>query len=334
MDEPRDALQAPSHRDPSPWYRRQPGIGFDPQLRLWVVAGAALVREALLHPALRVRPPAELVPAALVGRPVGEVFERLVRMNDGAFHARHRPDVAAAAGRWDDAAVDEAARAAALDLRGRVDADALLTALPVQAMARLLGVRDLDETVRCVHAFVQGIAAGASPAALDAADRACETLMAQGEAQGLDAARAANRIALMQQALDATAGFIGNAVHLLQRQPDLAAADLQAVVAEVALADPPVHNTRRFAAQALELGGQSIAAGEGLLLLLAAADLPFGAGAHACPGERVALRIAAAALQALQPLDRWFGPVRGWRPLPNARVPLFSPPQGATAWSA
>jgi len=334
MDEPLDALHAPIHNHPYPWYRRQSAIAFDAQLRLWVVASTALVREALLHPALRVRPPGEPVPAALQGRPTGEVFARLVRMNDGAFHARHRPGVAAAAGRWDDAAAAAAARAAAEDLRGRIGPDALLTALPVQAMARLLGVRDLDETVRCVQAFVQGIAGGASAAALDAADAAAETLMAQGEAQGLDPARAANRIALMQQALDATAGLIGNAVHLLQRRPDLAGGAMDAVVVEVLRADAPVQNTRRFAAESLVLGGETIAAGDGLLLLLGPAQLPFGAGPHACPGERIALRIAAAALEALQPLDRWFGPVRGWRPLPNARIPLFSPPPGAAAWSA
>lgn len=334
MDEPLDALQAASHPDPYPWYRRQPGIAFDAQLRLWVVANTVLVREALQHPALRVRPPAEPVPAALQGRPTGEVFARLVRMNDGAFHARHRPGVAAAASGWDDATVASAAHAAAEDLRGRVDPDALLTALPVQAVARLLGVRDLDETVRCVQAFVQGIAGGASVAALDAADAAVETLMAQGQAQGLDAVHAANRIALMQQALDATAGLIGNAVHLLQRRPDRAGGAMDAVVAEVLRSDPPVHNTRRFAAEPLVLGGAAIAAGEGLLLLLAAAQMPFSAGAHACPGERIALRIAAAALEGLQRLERWFGPVCGWRPLPNARIPLFSPPAGAAPWSA
>lgn len=334
MDEPLDALQAASHRDPYPWYRRQPGIAFDAQLRLWVVANSVLVREALQHPALRVRPPAEPVPAALQGRPTGQVFARLVRMNDGAFHARHRPGVAAAASGWDDVAVASAAHAAAEDLRGRADPDALLTALPVQAVARLLGVRDLDETVRCVQAFAQGIAGGASAAALDAADAAVETLMAQGRAQGLDAVRAANRIALMQQALDATAGLIGNAVHLLQRRPDLAGGAMDAVVAEVLRVDPPVQNTRRFATESLVLGGEALAAGDGLLLLLGHAQLPFGAGTHACPGERIARRIAAAALEGLQPLDRWFGPVRGWRPLPNARIPLVSPPAGAAPWSA
>ncbi|QJW84264.1 hypothetical protein HK414_11730 [Ramlibacter terrae] len=123
-------------------------------------------------------------------------------------------------------------------------------------------------------------------------------------------------------------------MHLLQQRPELADTGMYAVVAQVALEDAPIRNTRRYAAEPVLLAGQAIAAGDGLLLLLAAAQLPFGAGAHACPGERIAMRIAATALEALQPLDRWFGPVRGWRPLPNARIPPFLTPAGAAAWSA
>ncbi|HEY8355909.1 MAG TPA: cytochrome P450 [Ramlibacter sp.] len=356
MDEPRDAVQAASHPDPYPWYAQLPPIAFDPGLRLWVVARAALVREALLHPALQVRPPAEPVPAALQGRPTGEVFARLVRMNDGAFHARHRPAVAAAAQRWQDAEVAAAAHAAAADLVGRLAGDALLTAVPVQATARLLGVPlpALDATVARVHAFAGGIVAGASAAALDAADAAVVALVAQGEAQGLAAVAAANRIALMQQSLDATAGLIGTTVRLDPAAVSFEA--LQAFVAEVARWDAPVQNTRRFAAQPLLLGGQAIAAGDGLLLLLGAANrdlelnpqpdrfdaarpdrrsLTFGAGAHACPGERIAIVIATAALHPLRqqgPLSQSFGTACGWRPLPNARIPVFSIAQGAAAW--
>jgi len=56
-------------------------------------------------------------------------------------------------------------------------------------------------------------------------------------------------------------------------------------------------------------------------------DHPFGAGAHACPGERIALQIATTALgtlQSLAPLASTFGALRGYRPLPNARIPVFT----------
>lgn len=358
MEHPRDALQAPSHPDPYPWYAQLRGtrpLYLDAGLRLWVASSAAAVREALLHPSLRVRPPAEPVPAALVGRPAGEVFAQLVRMTDGEFHAQHRPAVATGAARWSEADVAAAAGEAAQDLAARVDANALLSALPVQAMARLLGVSapERDRTVAWVHDFTQGIAAGAGGDQLERADAAALALMAQGEREGLPRVRAANRIAFMQQALDATAGLVGNTVHLLARREDLleearTPAGMTAIVSEVARWDPPVHNTRRFAAADVVLQGQRVAAGEGLLLLLAAANrdpelnpepddfrcgragsqnLAFGAGVHACPGERLAITIAAAglhALQARQPLGQWFGAVCGWRPLANARIPVFS----------
>lgn len=337
MDAPKHVLAAPSHPDPYPWYaqlRATRPLFFDEQIGLWAASSAALVEEAFLHPGLRVRPPAEPVPRALLGRPTGDVFAQLVRMTDGDYHDRHKPDVIAATGRWDRAAVTAATEQAARDLVGRVDPNRLLTALPVQAIARLLGVAEgrLDTVVGQVHDFVQGIGGAADAAALDRSDAAVLALMEE--------VHGANRIALMQQAVDATAGLVGNAVLLLQQRPEL---DGPGFVSELARWDPPVHNTRRFAAADLELGGQRIAAGQGVVLVIAAANrdpavnpepdaflreragrrsFVFGAGVHACPGDHLALAIAAAALR-LQRVVRAFGPLRGFRPLPNARVPLF-----------
>lgn len=331
MEDPGNVLQAPSHPDPYPWYarlRRERPLFFDDALGLWVVAAPALVREALSEPRLRVRPPAEPVPRALAGSLTGQVFAQLVRMNDGDFHARHRPAVAASAARWDAAQVEAAAGRAAQDLAPRLGADALLAALPVQAMARLLGVapKSLDATVEAVQAFVGALGAAPDAEAIRRSDDAVRWLLAQGEAQGLASVAAANRIALMQQALDATAGLVGNAIAAWQRAPEALAGTT--FVEGVAARDPAVHNTRRFAAAGFVLGGERIAAGQALVLLLVGegAGLGFGAGPHACPGERIALHLAAAALRSLQQsgaLARGFGPVRGWRPLPNARIPLF-----------
>jgi cytochrome P450 len=242
-----------------------------------------------------------------------------------------------------------------LDLAARVDANALLTTLPVQAMARLLRVPAglLDATTRWVEAFVQGIAPHASPEAIARANEAAIQLMAQGESQGLDAVKSANRIAMMQQALDATAGLVGNTVRLLRDRPQLVAGapspeNWRAIVAEVARWDAPVQNTRRFAAADLSLGGQEIAQGQGVLVLLASANrdqalntnpdvfdparierrsMSFGAGPHGCPGEAIAIEIAAAGIEALhaaRPLDELFGPCTGFRPLANARIPVFA----------
>lgn len=358
--EPLDPLGAVVHPDPYPYYaklRRDRPLYLDSALGLWVAATRETVAAALDHPALRVRPPAEPVPRGLVGTPAGEVFARLVRMNDGEFHTRHKPAVQQATRRFsmaDVARAAAAAAAAALDVM-RLDANALLNALPVQAVARLLGVptASLDTTTRSVEAFVQGIAPGASAQAIARANEAAMQLMAQGEAQGLDAVQSANRVALMQQSLDATAGLVGNTVRLLRVRPDLVTRESsldswRAIVAEVARWDAPVQNTRRFAAADLTLAGQAIAQGQGVLLLLASANrdetlnpdpdafdparsdrrsMSFGAGAHACPGEAIAVEIAAAGLQALhaaRPLDELFGPFSGFRPLTNARIPVFA----------
>jgi cytochrome P450 len=329
---PLHVLAAPSHPDPYAWYARlrvSRPLFFDEPLKLWVVSGPYLVQQALHDARLRVRPAGEPVPRALQGRPTGEVFALLVRMNDGDFHARHRPQVEAAASGWSAAEVAQAAEAATRDLAGRCEANALLSAIPVQAMARLLGVPQAqrDATVDWVHAFAQGIAAGASAEVLDRADLAAVALMEQGEREGLSRVAAANRIALMQQAQDATAGLLGNAVRAaLASGTD---EDAGETVARTAHQDPAVHNTRRFAAEPLELGGERMAAGDALVLVLVPA-CPFGAGPHACPGERIALQVATSALRTLQslgPLAQVFGALRGYRPLPNARIPVFDAPR-------
>ncbi len=356
--EPLDPIGAVVHPEPYPYYarlRRERPLYLDSGLGLWVAATHEVVEAALNHPALRVRPPAEPVPRALVGTPAGEVFARLVRMNDGDFHIRNKPAVEQAARRLSLSDVGHAAQTAALDLAARVDANLLLTALPVQAIARLLRVPPslLEVTTRWVQEFVQGIAPQASAEAITRANEAAIQLMAQGEAQGLDTVQSANRIAMMQQALDATAGLVGNTVRLLRDRPELAAGappleNWRAIVAEVARWDAPVQNTRRFAAADLTLAGQAIAQGQGVLLLLASANrdqalnrdpdvfdsarterrsMSFGAGVHGCPGEAIAIEIAAAGLQALhsaRPLNELFGPCTGFRPLANARIPVFA----------
>lgn len=358
VEPPADPIAAVTHADPWPYYRllrESRPLYFDTRLQLWVASSAAVIDEALHHPALTVRPPGEAVPAALQGTAAGEVFAQLVRMTDGAFHAAHKPAVVQSARRWRLADVAAASAAAAADLRPRLGANALLGMLPVQTMARLLAVPDsaLDATCSRVHGFVQGIAAGASQAAVALASEAAAALMAQGRAEGLDAVQAANRIALMQQSLDATAGLLGHTVLMLRQHPALAEAAgrspaaMREFVTEVERHQAPIQNTRRFAAQDAVLGGQPVEGGQGVLLLLAsgnrdpalnpqpdhfdpqrskARSLGFGAGGHACPGAAIAIETVAAGVSwtgAGARFDAYFGRLTGFRPLANARIPVF-----------
>lgn len=356
---PRDAVEAVTHPEPFPFYRslrEERPLFFDTRLGLWVASSHAAVSAALAHPALRVRPPDEPVPPALQGRAAGEVFAQLLRMTDGAFHADHKPDVERVARRWTLTDVARAAEDAARDLRPRLPANAFIAALPVQAMARLLGVPagEREATCRWAAQFAQGIAPGADAQAVALADAAAAALMDQGRARGLSAVQAANRIAFMQQAFDAGSGLLGHvALQLAQDPRQASAADasreaMRALVREVERWASPIQNTRRFAAEPLTLLGQPIEAGQAVLLVLASANrdetfntqpdrfdvhresgrsMGFGAGPHACPGAAIAIEIVASCadwLRAAGQFDHYFGRCTGFRPLPNARIPVFS----------
>lgn len=357
---PVDAIAAASHPNPYGYYQRlreRTPLYFDTGLNLWVAGSYAAIAEALVSPSLRVRPLSEPVPRALAGGPAGDVFANLVRMNDGAFHAAHKPSLRQRAQRWKMDQVARASCEATRALRPSLGANDFLTALPAQGMACLLGVPgpQLRQTTQWAHEFSAGIAGGASVEAVVLAHAAAAGLLAQGVALGLDAAQAANRIALMQQSLDATAGLLGNVVHLLRQRPEMAeqidaAPDLtRELVAEVVRWDAPVQNTRRFAAEDLVLCGERIREGEGLLLVLASANrdpalnpdpdrfevlrpqrrhLTFGAGVHACPAEEIAIEIVAKCINTIRgegTFDAYFGYILGYRSLPNVRIPVFAP---------
>lgn len=163
----------------------------------------------------------------------------------------------------------------------------------------------------------------------------------------------ANLIGLLSQTCEATAGLIGNTLVALHRQPELVE-DIRAtpllvadLVAEVARYDSPVQNTRRFIVKRCTIGDNVLEAGDTVLVLLASANrdpfanpnpdsfllkrtrrrtFSFGAGRHKCPGQQLALAIAAEAIMTWlrrQPASS----IRSlrWRYLAslNGRIPQF-----------
>jgi cytochrome P450 len=386
MDFPADPIAAVTHPDPYPYYAglvADKPFYRDDALRLWVASSAEAVAAVLSHELCRVRPPDEPVPKALLGSPAGHVFGHLMRMNDGSRHCPFKTAISAAMNTLDPAHVAERSREWASVLAseiglgpepGRLGQFAFR--LPVYVTASLLGVPpdDLRQVAAWTQLFVAAVTPGCAPEPLERGKAAASSLLAffrslllLGTSAGLLAAFArearragvedenaiaANGIGLLFQSHDATAGLIGNTLLALATHGEAreqVAADpegLGAAVLETLRYDPPVQNTRRFLAGDGLVLGQELARGDGILVVLAAANrdpalhsnpdqfdllrkdrrtFTFGAGIHQCPGEELARTIAQAGIeQALLSgldLDRFLA-ARTYRPSLNGRLPF------------
>ena len=363
-----------------------PPLIFDRELGLWVAARATVVTEVLENPHCRVRPETEQVPRALAGLAIGDIFSELVRMNDGEKHARPKIALRQALAIVDPARIDACARNAVrklndtYDLRSAQSFSSWAHSLPVYIVASLLGFEDaaLPKIDAWMAAFVAGLSPLSAGEQIAQGTEAAQALLksfaalamqeggGQGSLIGLvhqeaktvgwhnSAAILANAIGLLSQTYDATAGLIGNSIVALLTQPGLEEAVRQepsaisALVQEASRFDPPVQNTRRFVAQSTSIAGIDLAAGDTVLLSLAAASrdpqanarpdefllersdrrvFSFGHGAHACPGQDLAMSIAVAGINALLQTGvalrgraiRW-----RYRPSLNGRIPVFT----------
>lgn len=383
---PEHVLAAPSHPNPYPYYAALvagPPLVFDAPRKLWVATSAAAVNAVLGNPACRVRPAAEPVPQAIVGSAAGEVFGHLVRMNDGLRHDAPKLALQRFLAALDlDRVGEHTGLIAAKAMGGEPLRGAALSQwvfdVPVMAVADALGFAEAElplvagwtrDFVACLSPLStpeQLAAAGDAAAALLArfsalvqADASPESAVARVrlEAQKAGwndaAALLANLVGLLSQTCEATAGLVGNSLVALATQPGLAETvgqdpgKLLQMVNEVSRHDPSIHNTRRFVAEATEVAGVSLKAGDAILVVLAAAgrdplcnpepdrflldrasrEVPgFGRGAHQCPGQSLACTVAAAAIQSLldsgklqlSTLGSWH-----YRPSMNARIPFF-----------
>ncbi|MCX8957637.1 cytochrome P450 [Erwinia psidii] len=369
-----DPLSAIRHENPYGWYdaltREQP-FCFDPQLKLWIAADAASVTAILEAVQLQVRPVSEPVPVGLTGTPAGEVFGNLVRMREGEYQQRLKSIIVQAMATADLRQVRQQAFDTTLcRLQRHDDINALLFTLPATVVASLCGFTndELPEMTALIAEFVLCIPASATAEQQVRASRAAEQLLTR-YADQLERVKAgtllaallhaavaddwphqagliANGIGLLSQTYDATAGLIGNALLAAQRFPQaFCEAPLSAFVEEVARFDAPIQNTRRFAAAPFRWRGDEIAAGDAVLLLLAAANrdpqanpqadefipgradsrcFTFSHGRHRCPGQGLAVAIASGFIDALgQHNPTAIDALRctGYRPSGNARIP-------------
>jgi cytochrome P450 len=292
-----DPVAAATAPEPAAAYaalRAQPLARHD-GLGLWIAARAAAVAAVLTDERCRVRPLAEPVPSALIGSPAGEIFGRLVRMNDGARQAPLKAHVTAMLEALAPPRVAAIAAATAHTLAGELGPhaggralDTFMWRLAPSVVGTLLGVTAarIPEVVDATADFVAAIAPAATADAVArgaaAAGRLLDLGRALADGEGLVAALVrqasdadaaiANALGFLSQSYDATAGLVGNTLVALARQPELRGADVRAVVTEVARHDAPVQNTRRFVAEDTVIEGQAVKAGDAILVVLAAAN--------------------------------------------------------------
>lgn len=371
-----DPITAATHPDPYPYYaslRAKGGLTFDQQVQSWIASSAEAVCAVLRHADCHVRPPQEPVPKAIAGRPAGQVFGHLMRMNEGERQRCPRSAIAPGLQDIDRQQVRAWVRAGFIE-DGAAGLHHAQFIGPVAVVAALLGFSPADS--RLLSALTRDFVACLSPlsdaAQLHAAHRATGQLQVlfRKRIEANDSASAwltgicqgfagvapndlvANLIGLLAQTHEATAGLIGNALlalirdpallHRIREEPTL----IGPLQAEVQRFDPPVQNTRRFVVARCDILGVSLEPEEAIVVLLASANrdpalnpqpdllltdrlnrrsFSFGAGRHECPGQTLAMDIAAASLATI--LERAPQPDRldwRYRPSVNGRIPVFS----------
>lgn len=208
----------------------------------------------------------------------------MARWSNGEQHVEARAIATNAIATLDPDRLRSRARALAAEhLDNAIDVVELARVVPVIVLAGALGFADPVAAARHQRVVTTAIAPeeGAAPADAGEVDASLAWLLdASGSGSFVEAA---NRVALLHQCLDATAALIALAVLRAAREPGDSAA---ALVAGALRDEPPVTMTVRIgpddATETVPLVGR-----------------PFGAGAHRCPGEALAIALAEGVVDAL-----------------------------------
>lgn len=236
--------------------------------------------EAALHNPTLVPPSAH---AAMTPGSTLDLRNAMARFSSGPDHAGRRHTVIEAIGSID---LQRAQARAAERTRVRLDGGVvdgvkgIARCVPTETMADLLGLGPLANDLRTdVLAIVEVIGRGApsSQRSDDAADRLTALLSSQS-------AGAVATISMLYQNHDATAAYISSAIY----------ASATGQPRRCALA-----RTLRVATADIAIGPTSVPAGGTLALDLEASRFEFGAGAHECPGQELALAITSGVLAAI-----------------------------------
>jgi cytochrome P450 len=249
------------------------------------LTGRADVQAGLEEPAL-VPPPA---PAGIGRGAVARLRAAMARFSGPEDHAGRRAAVMSVIEGFD---LDQLRQAAAARTAGWSD-DEAGRHVPVAVLASALGVEDgdLDAVVDDVGRVAEVIGRGEDVTA--AADDAAERLLARFADHPDGGAVAV--VSVLYQSYDATAALL---------------AETQRSRATGEPRRSAITRTVRTAVGDTEVAGVAIPEGTTVVLGLASADLEFGAGPHACPGQEVAQALVDGILDGLEvrTRDRGRGP--------------------------
>jgi hypothetical protein len=222
----------------------------------------------------------------------------MARFSDGADHRRRRAVAERCLAGIDPAGLRIRAgelTAKVLAPSARIDLMALIARpIPLTALAEALGAADAPSAAAAARRLALALAPPAGWAPTDPHRPAVELARLLGLPADPLGDVVANTVALCVQATDATAGLIGLAV-LAAREYDDADAAVDGVLAK----GGPVLRTSRWARRDLHLPSGTVPAGHEVVVWLAAAGLPFGAGAHRCPGAEHARALACGVVAAV-----------------------------------
>jgi hypothetical protein len=212
----------------------------------------------------------------------------MARFSHGIEHTSRRTAVRSAIDRLDSTDIQQLAyqrtrsrlSEAPVELLGEI-AGIVPTEVLVATLDPQIGYEQLSDLIADLERVVSVI--GRCEPATRESDKATSRLLARfkGHRSG-----AFEVVSMLYQNFDATRLTIATYVHAAAKGTP------NAPVAAVA-------RTRRITASATEVDGQRYAAGVELSLGIGAADLPFGAGLHECPGRSVAEAIVRGVTRAI-----------------------------------
>jgi cytochrome P450 len=273
---------------------------------------------AILADPSYVVPPAPAVPETETGT-LAWLRSLVARFCDGDLHDRRRALVERELSEIDP----DRLRSAAAGLTGQAlaglasgepfDAMILARRIPLGVLAGELGLA-ADTVHGAVDAVITAAAGYPNPDAAGPGTDASVAHLAEAfaAAGGLgpdDGELLANRIGLLMQTCDATAGLIGNALiqAFVVGDTDSVPASSE-LVADTIDDDPPVLRTRRLGP-------------DGEAITLDISGCTFGAGRRPCPGADQAVALAVGVLDALLPACELADQQIDYVPSPNLRIP-------------